>query len=245
MSRKTLWTFGCSFTAEYHPVGHHQQRSNYDDYSDWRGGNLPKVWPTVLAEMMDYDVKNCGEGGAANQTIFWKFIDEHNKFQKGDLVIIGWTSLLRFVAYNERDGHMNNILPSFINTNGTHIFSDQTLIEVFNNRSNPEWNAELWKWISLINSLCRLSGIKVLHWNSDDLFFNEKFNDKDEIDTFIRTTDGRLDVFEFSRRLYSEGKHTIEHETLGVVKDLHSGELGHLSQARYFYEFIKTRDKII
>lgn len=245
MSRKTLWTFGCSFTAEYHPVGHHQQRSNYDDYSDWRGGNLPKVWPTVLAEMMDYDVKNCGEGGAANQTIFWKFIDEHKKFQKGDLVIIGWTSLLRFVAYNERDGHMNNILPSFINTNGTHIFSDQTLIEVFNNRSNPEWNAELWKWISLINSLCRLSGIKVLHWNSDDLFFNEKFNDKDEIDTFIRTTDGRLDVFEFSRRLYSEGKHTIEHETLGVVKDLHSGELGHLSQARYFYEFIKTRDKII
>lgn len=245
MSRKTLWTFGCSFTAEYHPVGHHQQRSNYDDYSDWRGGNLPKVWPTVLAEMMDYDVKNCGEGGAANQTIFWKFIDEHKKFQKGDLVIIGWTSLLRFVAYNERDGHMNNILPSFINTNGTHIFSDQTLIEVFNNRSNPEWNAELWKWISLINSLCRLSGVKVLHWNSDDLFFNEKFNDKDEIDAFIRTTDGRLDVFEFSRRLYSEGKHTIEHETLGVVKDLHSGELGHLSQARYFYEFIKTRDKII
>ena len=74
MSRKTLWTFGCSFTAEYHPVGHPQQRSNYDDYKDWRGGNLPKVWPTVLAEMMDYDVKNCGEGGAANQTIFWKFI---------------------------------------------------------------------------------------------------------------------------------------------------------------------------
>ena len=47
MSRKTLWTFGCSFTAEYHPVGFPEQRSNYDDYKDWRGGNLPKVWPTV------------------------------------------------------------------------------------------------------------------------------------------------------------------------------------------------------
>jgi hypothetical protein len=245
MSRKTLWTFGCSFTAEYHPVGHPQQRSKYDDYKDWRGGDLPKVWPTVLGEIMDYDVKNCGEGGAANQTIFWKFIDEHKKFQKGDLVIIGWTSLLRFVAYNERDGHMNNILPSFINTNGTHIFSDQTLIEVFNNRSHPEWNAELWRWISLINSFCHLNGVHILHWNSDDLFFNEKYDDKDEVGTFIRTTDDSLDVFEFSRRLYSDGKHTMEYETSGAVMDLHSGELGHLSQARYFYEFIKTRDGII
>ena len=140
---------------------------------------------------------------------------------------------------------MNNILPSFINTNGTHIFSDQTLIEVFNNRSNPEWNVELWKWISLINSFCRLSGVNILHWNSDDLFFNENFNDKDEVELFIRTPNGSLDVFEFSRRLYSDGKHTMEHETSGDVIDLHSGEFGHLSQAKYFYEFIKKRDKII
>ena len=245
MSRKTLWTFGCSFTAEYHPVGHPEQRSKYDDYKDWRGGNLPKVWPSVLAEMMDYDVKNYGEGGAANQTIFWKFIEEHKNFKKGDLVIIGWTSLLRFVAYNERDGHMNNILPSFINTQGTHIFSDETLVEVFGNRSHPAWNHELWKWVSLINTFCDLSGVKILHWNSDGAFFHKDYIDKDHVDTFIRTPDGSLDVFEFSRRLYSDGKHTMEFETFGQVMDLHSGEIGHLSQARYFYEFIKTIDGMI
>jgi hypothetical protein len=245
MSRKTLWTFGCSFTAEYHPVGHPGQRSKYDDYKDWRGGNLPKVWPSVLAEMMDYDVKNCGEGGAANQTIFWKFIEEHKNFKKGDLVIIGWTSLLRFVAYNERDGHMNNILPSFINTQGTHIFSDDTLVEVFGNRSHPAWNHELWKWVSLINTFCDMSGVKILHWNSDGAFFHKDYIDKDQVDTFIRTPDGSLDVFEFSRRLYSDGKHTMEFETFGHVMDLHSGEIGHLSQARYFYEFIKTIDGMI
>ena len=116
---------------------------------------------------------------------------------------------------------------------------------MFNNRSNPEWNVELWKWISLINSFCRLSGVNILHWNSDDLFFNENFNDKDEVELFIRTPNGSLDVFEFSRRLYSDGKHTMEHETSGDVIDLHSGEFGHLSQAKYFYEFIKKRDKII
>jgi hypothetical protein len=245
MSKKTLWVFGCSFTAEYHPVGDINHRSKYDDYKDWRGGDLPKVWPTVLGEMMNYDVKNCGEGGAANQTIFWKFIDEHRKFQKGDLVIIGWTSLLRFVAYNERDGHMNNILPSFINTNGTHIFSDDTLIEVFNNRSHPAWNSELWNWVSLINTFCNRSDVNILHWNSDGAFFHDDYINKDEVGSFITTPDGNFDVFEFARRLYSDGKHTMEHETLGEVKDLHSGELGHLSHAKYFYEFIKKRENLI
>jgi hypothetical protein len=240
MRKKTLWVFGCSFTAEYHPVDQPNMKSNYDDYKRWRGGNLPKVWPTVLGELMDYDVINCGEGGAANQTIFWKFIEVHKNFQKGDLVIIGWTSLLRFVAYNERDKNMNNILPSFINTNGTHIFSDQTLIEIFNNRSNPEWNKELWNWVSLINSFCNLKGVNIFHWNSDILFFLEKFINKDELSTFITTPDGNFNVFEFSRRLYSDGKHTMEHETSGEVMDLHSGEFGHLSQGRYFYEFIKN-----
>ena len=161
------------------------------------------------------------------------------------MVIIGWTSLLRFVAYNEIDGHMNNILPSFINTQGTHIFSDDTLVEVFGNRSHPAWNQELWKWVSLINTFCNRSEINILHWNSDDAFFHQDYIDKNELKTFIKTPDGSLDVFEFSRRLYSDGKHTMEHETSGAVMDLHSGEIGHLSQARYFYEFIKNIDGIL
>jgi hypothetical protein len=90
-----------------------------------------------------------------------------------------------------------------------------------------------------------LSEVKILHWTSDDEFFNKVYIDKNEVDTFIRTPDDSLDVFEFSRRIYSDGKHTIEHETFGKVMDLHSGELGHLSQARYFYEYIKTKDGMI
>jgi hypothetical protein len=245
MNKKTLWVFGCSFTAEYYPVDQPSMKSNYDDYKRWRGGNLPKVWPTVLAEMMGYDIKNCGIGGAANQTIFWKFIEEHKNFKKGDLVIIGWTSLLRFVAYNERDGHMNDILPSFVNTNGTHIFSDETLIELFNNRSYPAWNDEVWKWVSLINTFCNRSEVKILHWNSDGEFFHEDYIDKNEVNTFITTPDRNFDVFEYSRRLYSDGKYTMEFETSGDVMDLHSGEFGHLSQARYFYEFIITKNRMI
>jgi hypothetical protein len=239
--KNTLWTFGCSFTAEYDPVGSPTLRTKYDDYKDWRGGNLPKSWPTLLSEMMDYNVKNFGKGGSANQSIFWKFIEEHKNFKKGDLIIIGWTSILRFVAYNERDKCMNNMLPTFINTNVGHILSDQALTEIFNNRSHAEWSIELCRWISLINSFCKLSEIKILHWSSDS-FFLDKYIDKNDVDSFIRTPRGSLDVFEFSGGLYSDGKRSIKDETSDEVMDLHNGELGHLSQARYFHEFIKTID---
>jgi hypothetical protein len=238
--RNTLWTFGCSFTAEYF-VGNPTLRTKYDDYKDWRGGNLPKSWPTLLSEMMDYNVKNLGEGGLANQSIFWKFIEEHKNFKKGDLIIIGWTSILRFVAYNERDKCMNNMLPTFINTNVGHILSDQALTEIFNNRSHAEWSIELCRWISLINSFCKLSEIKILHWSSDS-FFLDKYIDKNDVGSFIRTPQGSLDVFEFSRGLYSDGKRSIKDETCGEIMDLHNGELGHLSQSQYFHEFIKKID---
>ena len=69
MNRNTLWTFGCSFTAEY-PLEIPDLRTKYDDYKNWRGGNLPKSWPTLLSEMIDYDVKNFGEGGSSKSIYF-------------------------------------------------------------------------------------------------------------------------------------------------------------------------------
>ncbi len=66
-------------------------------------------------------------------------------------------------------------------------------------------------------SNCNLSGVKILHWNSDGSFFHKDYIDKDQVGTFIRTPDGSLDVFEFSRRLYSNGENTIEFETFGEV----------------------------
>jgi hypothetical protein len=70
----------------------------------------------------------------------------------------------------------------------------------------------------------------------------DKYIDKNDVDSFIRTPNGSLDVFEFSRGLYSDGKRNIKDETCGEIMDLHNGELGHLSQSQYFHEFIKKID---
>ena len=40
-----LWTFGCSFTAEYNPIEgvYHPFENQYDRYKKFKGGKLPLV----------------------------------------------------------------------------------------------------------------------------------------------------------------------------------------------------------
>ena len=47
-----LWTFGCSFTAEYDPIDglFFPFENNYDKYRKLRGGTLPNVWVDLLAK---------------------------------------------------------------------------------------------------------------------------------------------------------------------------------------------------
>ena len=40
--------------------------------------------------------------------------------------------------------------------------------------------------------------------------------------------------------IQTNNKHTISLETNGIVNDMHLGELGHIKQAEYFYNYIKT-----
>ena len=51
---RTLWTFGCSFTAEYDPIDgiFFPFENDFDKYKKWRGGNLPSVWPTILGDKL-------------------------------------------------------------------------------------------------------------------------------------------------------------------------------------------------
>ena len=69
---RTLWTFGCSFTAEYDPIDgiFFPFENDFDKYKKWRGGNLPPVWPTILGDKLNCKVMNCAVGGSSNYNIF-------------------------------------------------------------------------------------------------------------------------------------------------------------------------------
>jgi len=248
-NKKTLWTFGCSFTAEYYPVGESFMRSNYDDYKDWRGGDLPPVWPTLLSNQIDYNLMNCGWGGISNYTIFSKFIQNHKKIKPDDLVIIGWTSLLRFPIVDTKFNEFKDILPANLDSY-TYILSKSTLYELADNRSEILWAKQVWEWIFFINSYCDSHNIKIFHWTSDDYLFNNNFVIESELNYFIKKPNNDIyisiydNLFNYSTQLYSNGLHTIQLETNDIIKDVHSGEFGHKSQATYFYEFLKISNLI-
>ena len=241
----TLWTFGCSFTAEYYPVGDEFVRSYYDDYKHWRGGTLPDVWPTLLGKKLNLEVKNMAFGGDSNYSIFNQFLNVVDLIKEGDVVIFGWTHVVRFQAANptSRDG-FNQILPSITDYPDTGL-SIKTVEEILVNRSNPIWLKEVLNWIKFINLYMEKTKINIFHWTSDSDIFNcdsEFINDK----KFITPPCGNswehhhmmlgyLSLpFQYSGKMIGK----IIDETDGLISDCHFGEHGHKVQAEYFYKHI-------
>jgi len=173
-----LWTFGCSFTADFYPVGYEHIPSTYDEYKKFKGGTLPDVWPTILGKKLNYDVRNCAIGGSSNYNILKQFINVIDNINDGDILIFGWTQLVRFCAVNELEYRMIEMLPrqSYDVNVG---YSKTTIDEILVNRSHPLWAEEIQNWIKFINDYCCLKNVEVFHWNSDTFIFdmNSKFID--------------------------------------------------------------------
>ena len=253
--KKTLWTFGCSFTAEYQPIDnlHPPYENNYDKYKKLRGGNLPKTWPVLLSEKLDYDIMNCAQGGASNYSIIMQFNNISNLIKSGDILIFGWTKITRFLAANFDENIFNDVLP-FGATYESLGYTQETLDNVLANRTHPIWKNEIRNWIFMINSFCKNIGAKDYHWTSDETIFNGDeyniFND----DKFIVVRDKKVLENPFFTDKHSmmwylthcenyNGKFIakIIDETNGEVPDGHLGEFGHKFQCEFFYNHIKNK----
>ena len=224
----TLWTFGCSYTADYHPLySGDDELSNYGKYKEWRGGNLPKIWPELLSEKLNLNLENKAEGGTSNYTIFTQFTDVVDEIKEGDIVIFGWTSVVRFIMADERTEKFRNVLPSDLNNPVYDLcISREALSEIMVNRTNKVWNKEVLGWIKLINLYLGKHNVKVFHWKSTDSLLFDGMDGN-----FINN---ELMFHIISTTLYA----TIGDETNNEVDDGHFGEYGHKAQSDYFYQFI-------
>jgi hypothetical protein len=223
----TLWTFGCSYTADYYPLYSGDELSNYGKYKEWRGGNLPKIWPELLSEKLNLNLENKAEGGSSNYTIFTQFTDVVDEIKEGDIVIFGWTNVLRFVIVDERTEKFRNALPSDLDNPVYDLcISRDALSEIMVNRTNKVWDKEVSGWIKLINLYLGKDKVKVFHWRSTD---SSIFDGMDG--NFI---DNNMMSHIQSTTLYS----TIRDETNNEVDDGHFGEYGQKAQSDYFYQFI-------
>ena len=245
-----LWTFGCSFTAEYNPIDglYYPYENQYDKYRTYRGGTLPDVWPELLGKKINYQTVNCAIGGSSNYTIFNQFIDVCDLIKKDDILIFGWTSMLRFQSVHLKNNVQVNLLPNANNYEDVG-FSKNTLDEILFNRSNLVWVNEVLGWIKVINQIARDRGCEVYHWTSDDTIF--KSSDKFIDEKFIVVNDpdyDNLGMLAYLNVPLNGGNvltARIVEETNGEINDEHMGEFGHIIQSNYFYNHIIKHSKIL
>ena len=64
----TLYTFGCSYTQGFNRS---ENNNIYIRFKEYRNGNLPKDWPTLLSEKIGFKLKNYGENASGNNQIFY------------------------------------------------------------------------------------------------------------------------------------------------------------------------------
>lgn len=200
-----LWIFGDSNSAPFDPMFPYAKQ--YMEYKGYR----TKIYGELISEKVGLEHINKAVPGSDNYSIFQSFCDYINDMNKGDVVIIGWSSILRFrLVTDSPTKNWLSILPNWENNlSGFAYVSEQTIDEILLNRDNENYIKEVNSWITLINHTLKIKGIKVCHWS---LFFE------------------KLDVLDF---VFHLPEYTIYSETKGKIKDMHLAELGHRALSEF------------
>ncbi len=220
--KRTLWTFGDSFTDSFLPAPnsaiHWRQK-----YINWKG-YVPKVFGEVIADRLGIELVNKGVGGCDNNDILEEFSKVCHLIKEDDIVIVGWTNpqRVRFATKTNSWGFFN---AQILNDNGFfahkplesfNLISETTVQEVLINKESSLYVDEVYNWGNLINTATK--GAKTIQWS-----WHESFN--------------KVGI------LYITGYQAIRKETNGEVDDGHWNESSHYKLADYFMQLISTGNK--
>ena len=208
MSQK-LYIFGDSFSAGF------SFESNWTNpYVNWKGYS-PKGFGEIISQKLNLELINLAENASDNYSILQKFCDNEKNIKKNDLVIIGWSSPLRFRLVSK---DWITILPNYDKFSTKEIdktkISESTLIEILLNRDDIRYCNEVNSWIKLLNNLDK----NIIHWTPFDQRLDCMF----------------LNKFE-----------TIVTETNGKLNDWHFSENGHKQLSDLFINKFKSKNKIL
>jgi hypothetical protein len=208
-----LWIFGDSFSAT-------NKRKNIErwrrDYIKWKGYTT-NVWPEYINDKLNFKLINLSISATDNYTIFDTIIDNIDKIEQNDIVIIGWTSTLRFRLIDKTNS-FNTIRPSSNLQKSTleipfeyNNISLNTINEILINRDTELYEWELNRFIKIINLY--LKNVKILHWSPFQLQHPhlkiKRISDIDGLETISMETGGELNDYH-----YSESAHSILSEKI-------------------------------
>jgi hypothetical protein len=159
-----IWTFGDSFTASFRP------EPTVTKIIDWRNeycefkGYVPNVYGEFISKILDIPLMNMALGGCDNYTILDSIIDSYDIIKEDDIIIIGWSSVLRFRLVN-KDNIFKTLIPNSPKTNLVTNFDveESTVQDMLINRSHVNYIKELNKLIKLVGYLFPRN--KLLQWS--------------------------------------------------------------------------------
>jgi hypothetical protein len=233
-----LWTFGCSFTSDYNFTPYKGAVNQMVNYKEWRNGNEPKLWATILADKLNLEEKNLGYPGSSVYKIFDSFCNNCHLIEKGDVVIFEWTRLQRFRVC--QNGHFPTVLPAHDKDADT-ILSYDTTVQIQVNRDERPFIEEIYSFQNFIEEFCNSLGCEIYFWSADDDIINKETNEFKSKRKYL-FPEANIDMTQYLRRKY--GAETIYDETNGEVADQqHYGEKGHKVMGEIFYnEIIRYRN---
>jgi hypothetical protein len=207
--KQKLYIFGDSFSAGF------SFDSNWtNNYVNWKG-YTPKGFGEIISQKLNLELINLADNASDNYSILQKFCDNVKNIKKNDLVIIGWSSPLRFRLVSD---DWITILPNYDKFSTKEIdktkISESTLIEILLNRDDIRYCNEVNSWIKLLNNLDK----NIIHWTPFDQ---------------------RLDCMFLSKF------ETIVTETNGDLNDWHFSENGNLQLSDLFINKFKNKNKML
>jgi hypothetical protein len=210
---KTIWYFGDSSTEDYN------LKFNWvKNYIDWKKGYIPPHWTKLLANKMNLSYKNFGKNGLDNYSILDSIIEQMNNIKDEDMIIINWTSPIRYRVANGNKFY--SITVERIDKTIENI-SIQSLQEFALNRESTLWIDEVINWMKLLKKL--FLNNKIIFWTP--------FIEYNNVKGIFRTSLMRKNL-------------TINEETNGVICDYHMGENGCKEFTELIYNYINKKDII-
>lgn len=189
-----LWTFGDSFSQPFLEWS--------DEYLKWKG-YTPKVYGEIVSQRLGMEYNNIAKIGNSNYDIFESICKNIHLINKEDVVVIGWSNVLRFRLANTHKDIWQGFQPDTWDSlnDSNNLFSNlskNTIDEILYNRSNSDlYKKELLNWITLLEHT--LKDNPVINW------------------TWSKW-EWEMGGFDYE---------TIWGETDGTIRDLHWSENGH------------------
>jgi hypothetical protein len=147
-----IWIFGDSYSANF---DHDRQGPFSLEYINYKG-YIPKTFGGFLSDYLNCEHINLAIPGNNNDTIFEEVIKNAPIIRKGDIVIIGWSDIIRFrLAEHENEKTFISVLPRRNKPERLADVSVNTTDEILVNRMSSAYYEEFKIRFNFINWLFR------------------------------------------------------------------------------------------